>query len=193
MCLLWPAVTLALAACAARPGARSAVAGDECVPRAPAQLSGVRWDGLAGGWRVTLVATAGPRSGSRSVGTLALQIQDGALLRFGADPNITVPVYGTARLALNEVGAQAMGDLGSASAAAPGVALYVTDNSERGLTATMRFGSGANRRDLMPIEGVYTALFVQRVDSNAVFGIWASSSGEGAGASGHFCVVRAGS
>jgi hypothetical protein len=191
--LLWPAATLVLAACAARTGTRTARAGDECVPRAPAQLSGVRWDGLAGDWRVALVATVGPRSGSQSVGTLALQVQDAALLRFGADSNTTVPVYGTARLALDEVGAQAFGDLGSASAAAPGVALYVSDGSERGVTAIMRFGSGANRRDLLPFEGVYTALFVRRVDRDRVFGVWTSSSGEGAAAGGHFCLVRDGS
>lgn len=186
----WPAVLILLGACAARSGAGAAAAGDACGPTTPMPLGGVQWESLAETWRLTLVATAGAMTGHQSVGTLSLYRQDAALLHFGENPNITVPVYGTADLALGEIGARSFGDLTSASPASPGVALYVTNDGERGVTAIVRLGSGANRRDLIPFEGAYTALFVRRVDEGAFFGSWASSTGTRAGANGHFCAVR---
>jgi hypothetical protein len=151
---------------------------------------GVRAEGLEGGYRLTLVATQGPRAGRSVTGDLRLSPHD----RPPEVGSARYPLRGTAAIALDSVGAQAPGDIGSANAARPGV-LGVEWRRSGGAMPdpapqlTLRFGADANGPETGRIEGVYMALVVDSVSANGFAGRW-NSGVENRRAGGHFCAQR---
>lgn len=171
-------------ACRAQP----AVAPAPCAP-AQAMRGGVRADGLAGGYRLTLVATQGPRTGKAVTGELRLSPHDRA-----AEGTTRYPLRGTAAIALDSVGAQAPGDIGSGDAARPGVLGVEWRRSDGAMPdpapqLTLRFGADANGPETGRIEGVYMALVVDSVSANGFAGRW-NSGVENRRSGGHFCAQR---
>jgi hypothetical protein len=172
-------------ACRAQP----AVAPAPCAPaRAGATAPAER---LAGGYRLTLVATQGPRTGRAVTGELRLSQHSRA-----PEGTTRYPLRGTAAIALDSVGAQAPGDIGSGDTARPGV-LGVEWRRSGGAMPdpapqlTLRFGADANGPETGRIEGVYMALVVDSVSANGFAGRW-NSGVENRRAAGHFCAERVG-
>jgi hypothetical protein len=144
--------------------------------------AGARFDGLAGEYRLTLVATRSTRSGSSATGTLRLRQNDGGA---GAPmEGVRYPLYGAAALALDSVGAAAPGEVGSMEAARPGVLAI----EQRG-TLTLRFGADANGSGPPRFDGSHLALFPTTVAADRFTGRWDSGTAERR-SGGYFCAVR---
>jgi len=144
--------------------------------------AGARFDELAGEYRLTLVATRGPRSGSSATGTLRLRRNDGGA---GAPTEgVRYPLYGAAQLALDSVGAVAPGNVGSMEAARPGVLAI----EQRG-TLTLRFGADANGSGPPRFDGSHLALFPAALSADRFAGRWDSGTAERR-SGGYFCAVR---
>ncbi|HEU4559395.1 MAG TPA: hypothetical protein VFS20_16170 [Longimicrobium sp.] len=179
---------LLLAAGAGACRAQPAVAPAPCAP-VPAGAATAAAGVLAGGYRLTLVATQGPRAGKSVTGELRLQAYDRP-----AQIGTRYPVRGTAAIALDSVGAQAPGDIGSASAARPGVLGMEWRRSGGAMPdprpqLTLRFGADANGPETGRIEGVYMALQVDSITTGGFAGRW-NSGVENHRAGGHFCANR---
>ncbi len=180
---------LLLAAGAGACRAQPAVAPAPCAP-VPAGAATAGPDVLAGWYRLTLVATQGARTGRSVAGELRLQAHERPAPQVG----VRYPVRGTASIALDSVGAQAPGDIGSADAARPGV-LGVEWRRSGGARPdprpqlTLRFGANANGPDTGQIEGVHMALFVDSITGSGFAGRW-NSGVENQRAGGHFCANR---
>jgi hypothetical protein len=169
-----------------------------CSPVAGQLPAGASADafGAGGSYRLTLVATAGAKSGQTTSGTLRLTRYAGA----GRTPppagepgsNARYPLYGSAEIALDGVGAAAAGAITSSSEARPGVLVIerTPDTPNASKEITLRFGADANRADATtPFDGTYMALFVHELTANGFAGRW-SSGAAGQEASGHFCASR---
>lgn len=146
-----------------------------------------RADGLEGEFRLTLVATRGPRTGASATGTLHLR-RNGV----GAGPapaaEVRYPLFGAAALAADSVGAAAPGDIGSRDAARPGV-LVIEERRAGGTRITLRLGAEANRGDVVRFDGAYLTLSPAAITADGFAGRW--NSGVGAQtASGYFCAAR---
>jgi hypothetical protein len=179
-------------ACAgnSRPG--KAASGDGCLPVEGRLAADVPWDSLPGSWRLTLVATAGPKAGTRVEGTMTLQARDPAVRRMESPGStvITVPIFGTTDVALEEVGAVRIGNVESADSSQPGLAIWVSEVPDRSVSAVLRIGQEALRTDIVRFDGGYTALFLQEVSSSSIRGGWKSAVTPMESSSGHFCAVR---
>jgi hypothetical protein len=149
---------------------------------------------VSGSWRLTLVATAGPAAGRSVQGSLTLRAQDPAAQRVDrpGPTTVTVPVIGTTDLALEQVGAQRVGNVQSADPQRPGVAIWVSRGQDGGVSAVMRIGEEMIHSNLTRFDGAYLALYLRQVSANRIYGGWASGV-TGQEAAGHFCAVRAGS
>ncbi len=191
------ALVLVLRGCAGHRGGQAAVQ-VACAPVTEHQLrAGMRADDLAGAYRLTLVATEGSRAGEAVRGELALIPNAAAMRPMGTGathrPDATMPLIGTADVDLAQVGATLVGDLASPDPRSPGVALLErhvlrgTDTTQTDLT--LRFGSEANRRDVVRFDGAFTALYVHASDAAGFVGTWASGVGAPE-AKGYFCAVR---
>jgi hypothetical protein len=179
--------------CAARSRTGSLAAGDSCRPVEGRVSAATPWDSLPGSWRLTLVATGGPRSGGSVQGTLTLRAQEASLRRVdrpGPDV-VTVPVTGATDVAVEQVGAQRIGNLQSADPQRPGAAIWVSQGQDGGVSAVMRIGEEMIHSSLVRFEGAYTVLYLRQVSASGIYGGWASGV-TGQEASGHFCAVRAG-
>jgi hypothetical protein len=161
--------------------------------------SGATLDGFAGTYQLTMVATAGENSGQQVEGRLELVANEGSMRQFtrpggATDPATTVPLYGTTDIAVEDVGALRLGDLGSRDPLSPG-ALVLESRRETGdgeaLTITLRLGSLSNRRDRTLFDGGFTAFDVHSVTENGFWGEWASGA-RGRDAEGYFCAFRIG-
>jgi hypothetical protein len=145
--------------------------------------AGTRVDGLEGDYRLTLVATRGARAGRSTTGALHLRRNDG-----GAGPSppegVRYPLYGSAELALDSVGAIAPGDVASTEAARPGVLAI----ESRG-TFMFRFGADANGSGPPRFDGAHLALFPATLSADRFAGRWDSGTAEQRSA-GYFCAVR---
>ena len=186
------AATALLVACAhvgARPGSDDACrrTGDGPLPRDAGT------DLMRGDFALTLVATAGPRAGRSVTGRLSLVEEDSALQRF---EGAAQPLRGTAVIALEEVGAERLGDLAAASPDAPGVGVYEQRASDGTPTVVVRLGNESNARGPQPIDAGHTTFYVRRIAPDGFAGGWSSSAGSvfpPRHAEGYFCAVRTGS
>ncbi len=191
-----PAVVVCAAvACRAAPPRGPEAVG--CEPASGTLEAGARWGDAPGTYAITMVATAGPRSGRRARGELRLvtqrvELQVVATARgTGA---VRQPAIGSLELPLADVGAESVGDPRSADPLSPGVGLYVQWNTDSTVAAAvLRVGADANRRDEIRFDGGYTALHVRRFTATGFWGDWLSGGRPDATESrGHFCAVRVG-
>lgn len=144
------------------------VAGKPCVAVDSAPRSNLAASPLAGAYRLTMVATSGPRTGRSATGTLALDAH-----------------VGHASMALDSVGATAAGDIGSRDPNRPGVML-VSPPNDPSASPMLRFGADANRTDLRPFDGAYLVLTVDFASAPGFAGRWRSGVGTVL-SGGYFC------
>jgi len=168
------------AACARR----APVPAPPCAEVQGALPAGAGAEGLAGDFRLTLVATRGARTGASTTGALHLRRNDA-----GAGPapaaGVRYPLHGWARVAVDSVGAVAPGDIGSREAARPGVLVV-----EEPARLILRFGAEANRGGVVRFDGAYLTLVPATITADGFAGRW--NSGVAAQeASGYFCAARA--
>ncbi len=173
--------------CAGRGGQRIV---QVCEPAEGTLEPGMTAAELAGTYGVTLVAS-GADAGTQTEGTIELRRQLESLrdvLSPAGDPlpNTTAPLYGTAEIDVEPIGAVRMGDFGSLDPERPGV--LVLEQSGR---ITLRLGSEANQRGIVSFDAGYFALFVQGVSEEGFAGNWASGV-ENRRVEGYFCAVRTG-
>ena len=105
----------------------------------------------------------------------------------GAAPTLT----GMTDVDASAVGAMIPGDASSTEATAPGVGVYMFDDpaSPGVLTAVLRLGTEANRRDRQRFDGAHTTLRIASVAPDRFGGTWTSADGA-AQTAGEFCAVR---
>jgi hypothetical protein len=154
-------------------------------------------DGLAGEYRLSLVASSGPRKDGAVEGALWLEPQDSSRrYRTGlggrVDSTILHPLRGGTDVDLSRVYAVSVGRTDSRDPEQPGV-LVIERHARSGKAPqteiTMRLGSDANRAGQVRFDGGYTALRVRKVGPAGFAGSWASGlTGERAG--GYFCATR---
>ena len=153
--------------------------------------------GLAGQYRLRLVATSGAKKGAATEGTLRLDPQTDALMyriRPGGARDSTVlhPLYGAADVDLAMVDAVSVGNTTSLDPIQPGV-LVIERHAAPGQAPLaeimIRLGSDANRRDRQRFDGGYTALRVRQVGPGRLAGSW-SSGVTAERAAGYFCATR---
>ena len=126
---------------------------------------------LVGRYQLSLTVTRGVPAGQMFAGELSLHASgDG--------------VVGTARLPVQEMGAQGTGNLASDDPAAPGA--RVVDGGD---ILIVRLGADANRAGQNAIEGPYLALYVRRIDEAGFAGTWASGA-ERPDVEGYFCAIQ---
>ncbi len=181
------------ASCGGRPPAPAAAAA--CAPADGVLPPGVRADGLAGEFRLTLVATRGPRATHSVSGTLRLQPFGSRPLPLPAAAGVRYPLFGGAQLDLAGVGAVAPGAVDRADAARPGVLVmeWPQPHGPAGANQIMlRFGADANAGDRERFDGAYLALTLTTVSAGGFAGGWESGAGQPV-AGGHFCAERTGS
>ncbi|TMC61281.1 MAG: hypothetical protein E6J17_08730 [Chloroflexi bacterium] len=199
-------LSLAMACYSARPeiqpqdsrpaGARS-TAGD-CAPSTELLPSDATADGLAGKYRVRIVATAGAKTGAVQDARLLLRPVDDSLRRPSTvlglrDSTTRLPLSGSIELDPAAVGAARTGDLLSLDPLAPGVLVLERHPIRPDAPAEimLRLGSDANRRGVVRYDGGYFALTVRRIGAGEFAGTWASGVAT-EGAEGYFCAKRAG-
>lgn len=202
-----PAAVLALfalgawtaASCNGRAPAADAApsaAGDAvpCAPAAGALFDGGRADRLAGDFRLTLVATRGPRQGRSASGRLVLRAFDGAARPVPAAAGVRFPLYGGAELSVDSVGAVVPGDIRAADATRPGVLVMEWRRATPPPPSdqiTLRFGADANRAGPDRFDGAHLALSIATSSPDRFAGIWDSGAGDQQ-AGGYFCAQRVG-
>ena len=186
-CLATLACTIG--ACSSR---RVDMSASDCSPADGSLAANASADGLSGDFRVVLVSTKGARAGEQVAGRLSLHQHDAELRQMKrasgeVDPDVEAPLYGTADVAFETVGALKLGDTMSMDPMKPGV--IVLESHGGSTTITLRIGSLANQRDLVRFDGGYTALHVREVSDDSFAGNWASGV-TGAESEGYFCAVR---
>jgi hypothetical protein len=184
-----PAALAATLACSPRP----ATAGPQsCAPGSAASgappSAGVSAASLAGDYRLRLVATSGPRRDSSADGTLSL-----AAPAAPADTSRRRPVlFGAGDLRLEEVGAAAA-DVASRDPMRPGVVVFdlgARAQEDSAPRIMLRLGAGANRQDVVQLEGASTVLRVREMRDDGFTGEWTANAPLPV-AEGYFCAWRA--
>lgn len=154
-------------------------------------------EGLAGEYRLKLVATSGVKKGTTVDGVLRLKPQRQDLLYRtnlggGRDSTVLHPYYGAAEVDLALIGAVPVGSTTSLDPMQPGV-LVMERHAAAGqppmAEIIIRLGSEANRRDRQRFDGGYTVLRVRRVGPGRLAGSW-SSGVTAERAAGYFCATR---
>ncbi|CAN5801378.1 hypothetical protein BH24GEM1_BH24GEM1_23820 [soil metagenome] len=159
-----------------------------CAPVA-ASDSTIDVSGLQDEFVIRLIADTGSRRGESTEGRLQLVPQDSAYRSLelpdgSSRSGVSLPLYGTADIDFEAVGAVIPGDARSEDPASPGV--LVIESPDRVL---LRVGSEANRRGMRRFDGAYTVLQVQQVTAEGFTGTWRSGVHmEQSG--GHFCAKR---
>jgi hypothetical protein len=180
----------AVAVFAACGGAKAEPADPQACAPVEDPAPGVAATGLAGEYTLRLIATSGTKNGGSTGGRLALMEQDSAHRSLersdgSVDTTFTFPLYGTAEVEFEAVGAIVPGDAGTPDPLSPGVLVI-----ERRGGVLLRVGSEANRRGMRRFDGGYTVLEVQQVTDGGFAGTWRSGVGlEQSG--GYFCAARA--
>ena len=139
----------------------------------------------AGQYRLTLVEVVDETSNRSALGTLTLrrQTQDlDSLL------DVSTPLYGYSDINLRSVGAYRVGDPSRQDPKTPGVLVLESDRTGQRVI-TLRFGSEANRRDVVRYDGAYTVLNVQKIHENGFIGSWRSGLRLSV-VSGYFCAEQ---
>ncbi|MDQ3136454.1 MAG: hypothetical protein M3Q93_02575 [Gemmatimonadota bacterium] len=187
---------LALACTAKQPEARAPI--DTCPPASGQLAASAVADGMAGDYRLHLVATTGPDSGAAVNGRLALSeppdtLRQPAPVLGIQDTTTRYPLSGTVELDWVALGAVNTGALGSTDRRAPGVLLIERHTGRPGapVQIMLRLGAEANRRGLVRYDGGYFALTVRSLHASGFAGTWASGA-LGPAAAGHFCAERTG-
>lgn len=168
-------------------GVRAALA---CEPPTGLLGPGASLDGREGEYSLTLVERA-VGADVRSVrGHLVLREQGTGLRRFvgsggGAIPRVVAPLFGSADVRVEAVGALRVGDLSSVDPAAPGV-LVIESETDQGPSILLRLGSDANRRGMVGFDGGFTVLEVREIGDDRFSGVWTSGA-RGPETRGHFC------
>ncbi len=189
-----PAAVLAigaLTACATMGGAGGSQR--SCEPVAGALPASTSLAPMQGRFILTMVATAGPRTGQSIGGYLTLRQAPAGTPAPAAGARTAL--IGTTDIGLEVVGALRIGDTGSDDPRAPGVAVYEQRPASGGPTVTARIGSGStavSSSGLREIEADHMALFIRRIGTDGFAGGWSSAPGgmTGREARGHFCAVR---
>lgn len=173
-----------LAGCATRQNGSAAA----CAPVSGALASGVSLAPMAGRFVFTMVA----QDGRNVAGYLTLRAAPANLP--GPAAGARTSHIGTTDILLETVGARRLGDTGSESPQAPGIAVYEQRPATGAPTVTARIGSRITAPPtpgMTQIEGEYTTLFVRRVSGDGFSGGWTSGDGSpGAETRGRFCAVR---
>ncbi len=138
-----------------------------------------------GRYELTLVQRADAVDIGSARGTLVLYRQAPGLEMLG---HASTPLYGTADVNLTAVGGHVVGDAGSDAPDAPGVLVLESDRAGA-RNILLRFGSAANRRDMMLYDGAYTVLQVHEISADDFSGSWRSGA-RSSRASGYFCAIR---
>jgi hypothetical protein len=131
-----------------------------CLPAVGLLEADASLEGWTGEYLLTMVEKV-DTSQSRSVeGSLTLLPQSEDLRQFsgsagGSIPGVNSPLYGSTDIRLEGVGAVRVGDLSSVNTEAPGV-LVIESRTDVGPTILLRFGSDANRRELLRFDGGFT-------------------------------------
>lgn len=179
---------------AAQPPAGGESAPPECAPVSGSPSARADAAALVGVFRLTLVASAGHRSG-RSVGgqlQLALIGDTTGRPRRVATAYAKEILYGSASIALDSVGALAPGSIQSADPKRPGVLVIDWSHDSAGVSLreiTLRFGAQANEGGPQPFDGTHMGLFVRAVSETGFSGNWDSGTPD-VNARGHFCAER---
>ncbi len=187
---LWVALGLCLG-CHSRPAGADPRPCAALTSSLPADAS---TDGLAGRYRLQLVASSGPDSGGAAAGELTLVPYDAASRRRtppagAADSSTLYPLYGATDVSLDAVGAVA-GELGSLDPAGPGVlVIRMPSRDGAGARVMLRLGVQANRPGLVRFDGGYTALRVREIADDGFAGDWESGAPLPR-VRGYFCAVR---
>ncbi len=150
-------------------------------------------DGRAGEYSLILVEQPQGADARSARGNLVLYEQEADLRHFtgsGGDaiPGVMAPLFGATDVDVEAVGAVRVGDLSSTDPAAPGV-LVIESDTDQGPSILLRFGSDANRRDMVRFDGGFMVLEVRELGDNGFSGTWASGA-QGAQTRGHFCSER---
>lgn len=184
------AALLVCTACSGRPDGEAVPAEAEgdavpsvgCIPPPPALGEPGTLVGMDGGYALTMVVPDADGSARSAEGTLTLIPQVEDLLEMSS---VRTPLYGSTDIDVAAVGALPVGILESDDPLAPGV--LVMESSTEGVPPVrLRFGSDANRRDLVRFDGGYTLLTVTEISSDGFAGLWRSGVG-GTLTDGHFC------
>ncbi len=189
--LLAVSAMLAVGAC----GGQAAETG--CSPPTGTLLADASAAGLAGEYRVTIVATAGPAVGDTARGTLSLQPHAEEMQQVpgaggAVNPNFVTPVFGALDVDITRLGAVRLGALGSLDPNMPGVIVIErVGGAGEPKSILLRLGSEANRRDMQRFDGGYTVLEVQTLSDDSFAGFWRSGVTR-TQAEGFFCAVRVG-
>jgi hypothetical protein len=185
-----------LACHSARPAASASV--DTCAAASGQLPTAATAAGLAGEYRLQLMATAGPDSGTSVRGRLELReppdsLQQPPPMLGIRDTTTHYPLAGLAELDREALGATNTGALASTDPAAPGVLLIERHPARPAAPAEilLRLGADANRRGLVRYDGGYFALTIRRLDRARFAGTWASGA-LGASTAGYFCAERTG-
>ena len=186
---------LLVAAChsgppAAKPAADTCAAPTGALPHAATAAA------LGGEYRLRLVATTGPRSGTSADARLSLaplpdSLQVAAPVLGIRDTTTRYPLGGSVDLDPDVIGAVRTGDLRSTDPAAPGVLVIERRPAAPDVPPSLilRLGADANRRGVVRFDGGHFALTVRRLDADGFAGTWSSGTGMG-GAAGYFCAER---
>ncbi len=164
-----------------------------CVPPEGPLAADASLEGRAGDYRLTMVETVDDTPTRTVEGSLVLLTQVESLRRFegsggGSIPGVTSPLFGSTGIDVEAVGAVRVGDLSSLDPAAPGV-LVIESETGTSPSILLRFGSTANRRDLVRFDGGYAVLTVIELAAGSFGGTW-SSGARGPDAEGFFCATR---
>ncbi len=169
-----------------------------CVPLSGELAADATLDGWAGEYTLTMVGGAEGDAAASAQGTLILHQQSADLRQFsGSDgsaiPRVVAPLFGTTDVGVEAVGALRVGDLSSTDPAAPGV-LVIESEIAQGPSILLRFGSDANRRDMVRFDGGFTVLEVREIGDDGFSGTWTSgawtSGARGRTTGGYFCAER---
>ena len=204
----WTVALLMFAACSAADGDRSspadsdgpsptaAAAAEEapaCLPPVGSLAVDASLAGRAGEYRLTMVEETDGNPSRRAEGSLTLLAQAESLRRFpgsagGSIPGVTSPLFGSTDVNIEGVGAVRVGSLSSQDPESPGV-LVIESETGASPSILLRFGSSANRRDVVRFDGGYAVLNVVEISAESFSGTW-SSGARGPEAEGFFCATR---
>jgi hypothetical protein len=188
-----PGLVLALAGCRVP---HPEAAQETCPPVAAELPPDASANGLAGEYRLHLIAESGGLRGNTADGRLHLQPYPDTLRHSIVpglpDSSTLYPLFGAADVDLAAVGGVLSGDLASLDPMRPGVVVVEWHGVSGGPPAAgivLRLGSDANRRDRARFDGGYMALRVRQITPDGFGGDWASGVSR-RDAGGHFCAVR---
>ena len=164
-----------------------------CVPPEGPLAADASLEGRAGEYRLTMVEEVDGSPLRTATGSLVLLTQVESLRRFAGSagssiPGVTSPLFGSTDVNVEGVGAIRVGNLSSEDPAAPGV-LVIESETGTGPSILLRFGSDANRRNLVRFDGGYTVLTVVDITEETFNGTW-SSGARGPEAGGFFCAAQ---